>query len=235
LSSTNHGTLTRLSPNVQSFHRRTTTTSFDRINPHPLPVRPSRVLSLYYASLPYIITPATSSFFLQSIQDTLSSISRLWFDRPAAIKRAAGFQLPTSSDFKTITSIRLFFSPIIGREPLNAAMNQIYGGRLPFLRALYTDTATQDTLASSAYADLRTAIVTLVTGIASKTLDASRIVQIVDKRQLLVLFDPVNPGFIRPCNLCSGAWRCHGPPLYLRSWRLFRSLCRPASILRSLC
>jgi hypothetical protein len=72
-------------------------------------------------------------------------------------------------------------------------MKEIYGGRLPFL-ALYTDTATQDALASSAYADLRTAIVTFVSGIASETLDASRIVRIVDKRQLLVLFDPVNPG-----------------------------------------
>jgi hypothetical protein len=127
----------------------------------------------------------------------------------------------------------LFFSPIIGREPLIAAMNEIYGGRLPFLDALYTDTATQDALASSAYADLRTAIVTFVTGLASETLDASRIVQIVDKWQLLVLFDPVNPRLIRPYNLCSGPWGCHGPPLYLRSWRLFRSLCRPAAILRS--
>jgi hypothetical protein len=65
----------------------------------------------------------------------------------AANKRAPGYQLPTGSDFKTIASIRLFFSPIIGREPLVAAMNEIYGGRLPFLHALYTDTATQDTLA----------------------------------------------------------------------------------------
>jgi hypothetical protein len=97
-----------------------------------------------------VICPVSSAFNIESIVRQF-----------AARKRATGYQLPTGSDFKTVASIRLFFSPIIGREPLIAAMNEIYGGRLPFLKALYTDTATQDALASSAYADLRTAIVTL--------------------------------------------------------------------------
>jgi hypothetical protein len=73
-------------------------------------------------------------------------------------------------------------------------VNEIYGGRLPFLQAMNTDTAPQDAFAPSAYADLRSAIVISVTGIASETLDVSRVVQIVDKWQLLVLFDTVNTG-----------------------------------------
>jgi hypothetical protein len=100
-----------------------------------------------------------------------------------------GFQLEAGQDFTRIKSIRLFFSQIIGREPLIAAMNETYGGRIPFLTEMYVDTKTQTALKASAYIDLRQALVAYVTKIASHTTDTTRIKTIMDKWQLLVVFN----------------------------------------------
>jgi hypothetical protein len=103
-----------------------------------------------------------------------------------------GFQLEAGQDFSRIKSIRIFFSQIIGREPLIAAMNETYGGRIPFLTEMYVDTKTQTALKASAYIDLRQAMVAYVTKIASQTTDATRIKTIMDKWQLLVVFNSLN-------------------------------------------
>jgi hypothetical protein len=107
LSSTNHGTLTRLPPNVQSFHRRTFAV---------LATRPRRLTGSNHTRCPYVLSAScplvTSLFHIPSHQQDpffglveicpVSSAFNIesMVRQAAARKRATGYQLPTARTSK---------------------------------------------------------------------------------------------------------------------------------------